>query len=304
MLRTGGGGYSMIPLMRVPLALTTSLVLLAGGSISVAAPSFGDKQLECLGHPVTIRAHPGQEVTGTRGPDVIWGTSGPDVIRARAGVDRVCGNGGRDRIYGGRGSNPRNNGIGDHLSGGPGRDVLFGGKGPDYLRGGTGRDELHGGRSFDDFILFGGGDAVFGGRGSRTDSVSYAHADGGVTVDLKLGTARLTGSAVIEHLHGIENVSGSDFDDVLLGNSEHNNLDGGDGDDVIDEGAGYSGLFGGEGNDVIRGGDDTDEIEGGPGDDYIDGGDGVDYIEDGGGGGRDTCIRAEFHNCEVILDLH
>ena len=296
----------MTVLVEVSLRVAVVVTLLAAvgfGPATAADSAVGDPSPACLGEAVTIQAQPGEKTFGTRGPDVIGGTNGPDIIFAGDGRDRVCGNGGRDRIYGGPGALGAQifSQVSDRLSGGPGRDVLYGGKGSDILRGGTGKDELHGGRHFDDFILFGGGDTVFGGPGDVTDTISYAHADRGVSVDLRRGTARLTGSAVIEHLHGIENVTGSPFDDVLLGNAKPNNLDGGYGDDVIDEGPGYSGLLGGPGDDVIRGGDDTDEIEGGPGDDYIDGGNGDDYVEDGGGSGKDICVRAEFHNCEIDL---
>ena len=65
----------------------------------------------------------------------------------------------------------------------------------------------------------------------------------------------------------IENATGSDGDDFLIGNEVNNNLQGNDGDDF---------LHGAQGNDNLQGGAGNDELVGGRENDVLDGGDGND----------------------------
>lgn len=92
------------------------------------------------------------EITGTRGPDVLTGTPGPDLIRGLAGDDQISGRGGDDELHGGRGNDELHGGPGhDRIFGGLGNDRIFGGRGPDVLDGGAGRNELTGGPGADTF---------------------------------------------------------------------------------------------------------------------------------------------------------
>ena len=89
------------------------------------------------------------------------------------------------------------------------------------------------------------------------DTVDYSRADSGIGLSLKLAMG-LVGEAAGNFYDSIENIVGSDFDDVIVG-SNHligNTLDGGNGADI---------LFGEGGNDVIRGGNGHDDIWGGTG---------------------------------------
>lgn len=94
--------------------------------------------------------------------------------------------------------------------------------------------------------------------GAGADTASYAAAAAGVTVALDLpGVAQDTGGAGIDTLVAIESLTGSSFDDVLLGNDTGN---------VIDGGAGSDQLIGGLGNDIYsidRSGDQVIEAAGG-----------------------------------------
>lgn len=75
----------------------------------------------------------------------------------------------------------------------------------------------------------------------------------------------------------IEEISGSDHNDVLIGSAAIDRLFGGGGDDTIDGAAGNDELDGG-GNDAVRGDAGNDRLLGGYGDDSVDGGAGVDSM--------------------------
>jgi Ca2+-binding RTX toxin-like protein len=122
-------------------------------------------------------------------------------------------------------------------------DVLTGGAGNDTLSGGDGDDVLTGGA---------GADVIDGGAGSAGDTVSYLDSAAGVTVNLTLAGAQVSGGdASGDVLIGIEDIDGSAFDDVLTGN------------------AGTNMIFGVGGNDTIEGGDGADWLDGGQGIDTL-----------------------------------
>ncbi|WP_282058857.1 calcium-binding protein [Lentibacter algarum] len=119
--------------------------------------------------------------------------------------------------------------------------------GDDTLDGQGGNDTLSGGE---------GDDTLIGGNG--TDTASYTSAKAAVTVSLELTTAQNTFGAGIDTLTTIENLTGSNFNDILTGTSSANEINGGDGDDVINGGKGHDTLDGGAGNDTLNGDDGTD----------------------------------------------
>lgn len=153
---------------------------------------------------------------------------------------RILAFGGEDRLIGGR--------TAEHFDGGAGADILIGGGGDDFLVGGGDNDQITGGDGADD---------IDGGAGADT---AFYHASGvGVDVSLASG-AGFGGEAEGDTLLNIENLRGSDHDDVLTGNNAANNLFGGAGDDL---------LLGGGGNDVLGGGLGDDRFEGGAGVDIV-----------------------------------
>ena len=94
------------------------------------------------------------------------------------------------------------------------------------------------------------------------DWVSYANADSeGVVVDLETGAVERT-YATGDTFSGIENVIGSDYDDVLTGNTGDNILRGEVGDDILYGGSGNDQLAGGAGSDtyMFNAGDGTDTV--------------------------------------------
>ncbi|MCF5096559.1 retention module-containing protein, partial [Pseudomonas gessardii] len=160
----------------------------------------------------------------------------------------------------------------DILMAGPGSNLLNGGDGNDVLSAGTGNNQMHGGNGND--LLFSGigNDLLDGGAG--IDTVSYAHATAGVTVNLGLGGAQVTGGAGTDTLQALENLIGSNFNDVLTGDGNNNLISGGLGNDT---------LKGEGGDDLLVGGPGTNTLTGGPGADtfqYLAGNSGHDVITD------------------------
>ncbi|MBT7082342.1 MAG: hypothetical protein HN929_12930, partial [Chloroflexi bacterium] len=148
--------------------------------------------------------------------------------------DTLTGNDSDNIFVGGEGD--------DTLTGLGGEDILLGEEGNDTLEGGAGDDILDGGDQ---------GDILRGGEG--IDTVTYADAQNAVTVDLLAGTGS-GDEADGDTFNSIENLVGSEHDDVLTGNTLSNSLVGGAGDDTLDGGAGDDFLEGGEGDDTITGG--------------------------------------------------
>lgn len=206
------------------------------------------------------------------------------------------------------------------LAGGPGADVLHGGDPcqqlcqPGLLEGGSGDDVLRGGATND--VLSGdgsgpiwpagvddgrpptddgGGDDVIDG-GAGTDKVTYGDRESPVRVDLAARLVTGTGGER-DRLQNIENATGGEAADVLLGDGAANALEGDAGNDRIDGGGGDDYLLGNlvpdanefsptftppdHGADTLRGGAGDDLLDaGGERGDALLGGLGDDVLED------------------------
>lgn len=175
-----------------------------------------------------------------------------DDLRGSSASNSILGMGGHDLLLGGDGA--------DELLGGPGGDELFGEGGADTLDGEEGADKLRGGSGYD--LLIGGPhpDDIRGGNGN--DTVSYQGAPGIVTV--RLDKKEAFGGWALDQLLSIENIIGSPFADLLVGDDLANRIKGRAGDDL---------LRGGPGDDSIHGQGGTDEAR--------------------GGGGSDSCLTSE-----------
>ena len=90
----------------------------------------------------------------------------------------------------------------------------------------------------------GGADTLTGGDG--LDTVEYRASSAGVTVNLATSTVS-GGDAAGDRISSIENVSGSDADDTIIGSAASNVLNGNDGRDTIEGGAGADRMDGGNG---------------------------------------------------------
>lgn len=142
----------------------------------------------------------------------------------------------------------------NQATGDAGSNALIGSSRSDILRAGLGRDYLQGG-SGDDLLDGGAGaDGLYGGDG--IDTASYAEAGSGVTVNLATRSAN-TGDAAGDSYSSIENLLGSSFADVLVGNDAANSISGGFGADRMHGGGGNDTYF------VENSGDQVIEAAGG-----------------------------------------
>ena len=215
-------------------------------------------------------------IKGTAKRDILHGTGAAESVLGLAGNDDLFGSGGNDMLRGAAGNDKINGGSGnDKIFGNGGNDSLIGASGDDTLDGGSGNDDLKGGAGNDTLLTGKGTDHFHGGTG--IDGISYLGTIGDVTVDLASGTG--SDAATGDTYDGIENVTGSYFTDVIIGDGKANKIAGDFGSDI---------LKGGGGNDTLLGGDDSDTLDGGPGADVLN-----------GGAGHDT---AEFSSA-VIIDL-
>jgi len=166
------------------------------------------------------------------------------------------------------------------LSGGDGDDVLgsynqtFETDTPVSLWAMNAQITMIGGDGDDDLVAGDYREIFDGGEGE--DLLSFEASISGIQINLS--TNFLTGGYATGDIlaGGIEDVIGTQFDDVIFGDSERNELIGWDGDDIIHGFEGADNLFGNAGNDLIYGGLGNDILHGGTGRDLLDGGEGID----------------------------
>ncbi len=240
--------------MKAFLGLALAAVVLIG-----AAPA-AEEDPRCHGRQAEIVGTDGDdELRGTPERDVIWGGGGADSIHGSLGNDLLCGGPGADLVHGGRGNDEVDGGAGDgdRAIGDLGDDKVLGGTGDsDEAAGSLGIDTVSGGPGDFDFVHGDYGyDRMDGGPGqhdiaSFATDVAAVKGGGGVKVSLDRHRARGDGH---DRLFRFEDLEGSAFDDVLVGNHRANLIDGGAGDDVIRGGGGPDELTGDQGTDRCAG---------------------------------------------------
>jgi Ca2+-binding RTX toxin-like protein len=150
-----------------------------------------------------------------------------------------------------------------------GADEIFGYDGNDTIKGFGGNDLILGGE---------GADTIYGGSG--IDTAYYHDSYTAVYVNLS-SRSGLGGTANGDTLFDVENLFGSVYDDLLVGDDGANKLAGYGGRDVLKGGGGADALFGDEGDDSLEGGAGADTLNGGRGIDSMTGGAGDDvyYVD-------------------------
>jgi Ca2+-binding RTX toxin-like protein len=199
--------------------------------------------------------------------DNVIGTEFDDTISGNSKANRLEGRGGRDTLLGKSGSDQLLGGTGDDtLEGGPGEDTLEGGTDNDRYRF-TGAADLGSDTVIDPSNVKTGG---FDSQGMETDELDFGGLAQGITFDLsKPNEVQQVNTLLKLKFSGaIDNVMGTDLDDVITGNSLSNRIEGRKGNDVLRGQAGDDFLYGGDGNDRLYGGDGTDQMYG-EGDDDI-----------------------------------
>jgi Ca2+-binding RTX toxin-like protein len=192
-----------------------------------------------------------ENVDGSAFSETISGDAGVNVINGEAGNDTLQGRGGADTLNGGSGSDraiydnslaididlTRATQLGGEAQG----DRLIsiedidGSCGSDRIRGNAASNELFGNLGNDMLEGRGGADILDGGLGTDTATYESSFAAVFVGLDDRVGSG---GDAQGDTLISIENLTGSNFDDILIGSNGDNVLIGGTGNDTLDGGVG------------------------------------------------------------------
>jgi len=257
----------------------------------------GDGNDTIRGAPYPYTNSGNDVIDGGNGNDTLYGGDGTDTLIGGAGNDVLYGGSGHEILSGGTGNDnlrgdsnfttatyqdatggvsvDLDNRDAQNVGGGQGTDTLFvienligsafndklnGNEYDNVLTGGDGDDTLSGG-TFTSYYND-GNDTFDGGAGN--DTVSYAYG-GGVTVSLAIsGPQNVGGNCGIDKLISIENLIGSQGNDVFTGNGLAN---------VFDmSGGAVDTVSGGAGDDTVVMGFQLTA------DDKIDGGTGVDTV--------------------------
>jgi hypothetical protein len=292
---------------------TLSLSVNDNGNTGTGGPLTGSDT-------ATLNINGGENYFGTPGNDTHTGTALDDVMHVSAGNDTLDGAG--------------NTSFGDTLSfdttdagvtytintltpgytvgGNPGQTLasnfenLTGSNFDDILTGDSGTNMLNGGTGDDTLVATPGGDTLNGGaNGAGGDTADFSGGTMSATVDLTLqGTPQFV-SAEFGNvtLNGIENLTGTNSGDTLIGDSGNNILTGGTGDDTLRGNGGNDTLDGG------AGGSDTADYTDVAGNAFSDGlvVNLLTGTSSGGGYGNDTLfniqnVMGSNHNDTLIGD--
>jgi serralysin len=180
---------------------------------------------------------------------IIRGTNADDFLLGddiTNGGDIMNGFGGNDSMFGRAGN--------DNINGDAGNDKLFGGDGNDSLDGG-----LDGAPQTDTFIQ--DSDTLDGGAG--LDTASWSQVQHGMFINLFQGLA--FGKGNVDTLVSIENITGTNFVDSIIGDNNANIIQAAAGDDRLDAEGGNDFLSASGGNDTLIGGAGVDKMFGGSG---------------------------------------
>jgi len=217
-----------------------------------------------------------ERINGSEHDDLIVGGNQRDELHGREGNDELRGGRGEDELQGGAGDDLLVGGGADDFD----ADFFVGGRGDDTIVGGENANE-HNRVQYNGETEWGDNDPGMHGvivnlSNAALEGVSVA---GIATTDVAAGTA-IDSYGDTDTLINIQNVDGTEYDDILVGDDTRNDLNGR------------------AGNDQLFGGLDEDDLKGGAGDDLLVGGGADDFSADFfvGGRGNDTLIGGENAN--------
>lgn len=206
-----------------------------------------------------VSSRKGIVLTGTEGKDYITGNDRDNVLYGLGDTDKLIGADGNDTLWGGAGD--------DSLHGGNGDDFLYGEAGDDWLQGGAGWDTMDGGDGYDIAAFVEIARTTEEGGGLVIDVTGY---DGDNNASSY--TVYNPGTDDTDTVLNVEQLIGSNYDDLMTG------------------GTGNDYLVGARGNDTIIGAEGDDTLYGSLDDDVIDAG------ENGGTAGSDTLVFLQYLN--------
>ena len=185
----------------------------------------------------------------------------------------------------------------DQIEAGKGNDVVIGSLGSDTIFGGEGFDSISYAALFSPITLNAFGMITSQSNSEKTqlwsveriiassssnDRIDASLADslqGSVVIDLSAGTVFVPLASQTINISGFENVTSTNQDDSVIGNSLANFFELRGGNDIGGGGMGNDIILGGDGNDSLFGGQGEDRLTGGLGADFIKGGLGIDTFK-------------------------
>jgi len=310
----GGAGIDRVTYFASQTAVTVDLLFAAFNTGEAAGDTFVSIE-EIQGSEFgdnLLGTNDDNTLFGNNGRDFLSGRGGDDVLRGMGGDDDLRGGTGADTLDGGNGvdqasyrnaaqavvadlafgvnntgdaandvflsiENLAGSRFADGLRGNDSANVLFGDDGNDWLTGRLGHDTLQGGNGNDVLVGGVGRDMLDGGGG--IDRIDYRESPFGLTVDLR-NPANNTREATGDVFVSVENIYGSNANDILTGDANNNTLWGAGGNDRLISAAGNDRLLGMDGNDQLNGGFGNDVMTGGAGIDTFVFAQGVDQITD------------------------
>ena len=263
----GAGGNDTV-------TFASALSFVVASLTDVATVNANGPAITITGDAIGDAYHNIDNLTGTAFNDTLIGDANVNILTGGSGDDTLEGLGDGDQLVGGLGSDTAsyahatsavtadlsglyylNSGanlqVGDafgdaytsieNITGSSKNDTLIGNNNANTLNGGLGDDILEG---------LGNGDNFIGGGG--TDTVTYIHSSTSVSASLTTGLASFSpsGDAAGDTFTDITNLTGSSFNDNLIGNGNVNTLTGGAGDDTLEGMAGADILIGGTGSNT------------------------------------------------------
>ncbi|MDG1286774.1 MAG: hypothetical protein P8P30_04330 [Rickettsiales bacterium] len=125
----------------------------------------------------------------------------------------------------------------ENLDGSSDDELFFGADGNDTINGNGGNDYIYAGSGNDNVDVTLGSNVIDGGTGN--DTLSYENLTSGVNVDMSAkNTVLMSGGPIKDVFDNIENITGTNYADIILGDSKSNAIKGGTGDDILEGGSG------------------------------------------------------------------
>ena len=305
-----------------------ALVMQDAARLDLTASTMALSVTGSAGGDLVLLGPVGQVVDVADGFDVVVNGDGDDVLDGGAGFDVLVVAPGSTVDLTNTGPQDTGQGIDTIrnfelviVAGGPIGQVIIGDDLPNRLEGGDGNDFIFGLGADDVLLGRGGNDRLDGGTGS--DTAEYTAAAAGIVVNMGAAAPQVTndGEGGQDTLVSIENISGSNLNDIIQGDANANVLEGNGGNDTLDGASGndtasyanaagnvtvlltilgpqntgaagtdtlsnIENLTGGAFNDTLFGNALANILRGGAGNDYIQGGAGLDQLF--GDAGRDT----------------
>jgi autotransporter-associated beta strand protein len=245
------------------LALMTAQTLVSGLTLTLSTETGLENVTGTAFADSLVGNARANTLAGLSGDDVLTGGVGDDTLDGGAGIDTVVESADVDFALAssaltGLGTDTLTDIEGAILTGGAGANSFT-------VNGWTGSALLSGAAGGDVYAFAGTLSAtvtIVEMADADADTLDFtSFANGGVTVDLAVTTTQTAASGLTVTLSsrtGIENVTGTIFADVLLGNTLANTLSGLGGDDTLTGRAGDDTLTGGDGTDTVTESADVD----------------------------------------------